>query len=120
MHTTRRGAPVCRVGQQPSFLVDHDDASAEVPSRLLDHGLQLGALAEPRRRGCGHDLRLRRRLGAHLAVDTARETQRERDLEGDKNEHEYVCERGEQLQAETHATSSGEEKRKPTPRTVWM
>ena len=109
-----------RVGEQPAAAADDDHARAEVPSGLLDDALELRGVAEPRRRSRRHDLRLRRRLRAHLAVDPAREAEHERDLERDEDEHEHVRERREQLQAEAHATSSGEAKRKPTPRTVWM
>ena len=109
-----------RVGDEPSLGVDHDHPGAEVTARLPDELAQPGGVSSLCGRGCRDHLRLRRGLCLHLGVDAAREAEHEWDLEHDQDEHEHVGERRQQFQPEAQRSSSGEAKRKPTPRTVWM
>ena len=108
------------VGDEPPACVDDDHPGAEVAARLADELAQPGRVSPLR--GCGgrDHLRLCRRLGLHLGVDAAREAEHQRDLEHDQHEHEHVGERRKESQPEAQRSSSGEAKRKPTPRTVWM
>src|SRR4029453_328745 len=74
----------------------------------------------PRRAG-RHELRLRRSLRLDPGVPPARDVEDERNLKRHDHEHEHIREGGQQPAAERHAqASSAVEKRKPTPRTVWM
>jgi len=93
---------------------------AEVSAGLPDELAKPGGVSSLCGRGGRDHLRLRRGLGLHLGVDAAREAEDERDLEHDQHEHQHVGERRKESQAEAQRTSSGEAKRKPTPRTVWM
>ena len=93
---------------------------AEVAACLADELAEPGGISPLRGRGGRDHLRLCRRLRLHLGIDAAREAEHERNLEHDQHEHEHVGERREEFQAETQRSSSGEAKRKPTPRTVWM
>ena len=117
-----RGQPQAgarRVREQAAAGVDDDHAGAEIAPGPAHHALELRRIVEPARGGRGHDLSLRCRLGAHLGIHPAREAEHERDLERDEDEDEHVRERGEQAQPQAQRSSSGEAKRKPTPRTVW-
>ena len=109
-----------RVREQPPFWrVDHDHAAAGSLPAWRHLRQLLGALHLPRGAG-GDDERLPGRLVLDLGVDPPSQVERERHLERDNDQQQHVRERGQQLQAETHSTSSGDEKRKPTPRTVCM
>ena len=79
---------------------------------------QLFRVLHPARSARRDDERLPRGLVLHLGVDPPGEVERERHLERDDDQEQHVRERGEQLEAKAHSTSSGDEKRKPTPRTV--
>ena len=69
-------------------------------------------------RGRDH-LCLGRRVGLHLGVHPVADVRRQRHLERHDHDQQRVGERRQQADAEAHA-SSAPEKRKPTPRTVWM
>ena len=75
-------------------------------------------LVQPARRIRRHEERLSGRLVLHLGVDPLGQVQSERHLERDDDQQQDVRKRAEELQAKAHSTSSGDEKRKPTPRTV--
>ena len=109
-----------RVGDEPPARVDDDHPGAEVAACLADELAEPGGISPLRGRGGRDHLRLCRRLRLHLGIDAAREAEHERNLEHDQHEDEHVGERREEFQAETQRSSSGEAKRKPTPRTVWM
>jgi hypothetical protein len=107
-----------RVGEQASLRIHHDYACAEVvPGTAHEAGEPARLVDAARRAGSDHE-RLSGGVVLHLRVDPAREVQRERHLERDDDQDEHVRERKQQLRAELHSTSSGVEKRKPTPRTV--
>ena len=107
-----------RVGQQPAASVDHDHPRAEVASGAADDGGEALRLVQPARRTRRHEERLSGRLVLHLGVDPLGQVQSERHLERDDDQQQDVRKRAEELQAKAHSTSSGDEKRKPTPRTV--
>ena len=105
---------------QPPACVDDDHPGAEVSTGLPDEPAEPRGVSALRGRGGRDHLCLRRGLRLHLGVDAAREAEHERDLEHDQHEHQHVGERRKESQPEAQRSSSGEAKRKPTPRTVWM
>jgi hypothetical protein len=108
------------VGDEPTSCIDDDHTGTEVPAGPPDELAEPGRVS-PLRGSRGRDhLRLSGGLRLHLGVDAAREAEHERDLEHDQYEHEHVGERRKESQTEAQRSSSGEAKRKPTPRTVWM
>ena len=80
------------------------------------------ARAAERARGAGgDDVRLSGGLRAHLGVDAAPRLQRERHLERDHDQQAARTRRPASRRAGGSCrSSSGEAKRNPTPRTVWM
>jgi hypothetical protein len=108
-----------RVGQQPAARGVHDDhAAAEIRPRRADDLRQPFGLLHPARCARRDDECLPGGLVLHLGVDSTSQVERERHLERDDDQQQHVGERGEQLKAEAHSISSGDENRKPTPRTV--
>ncbi len=100
-------------------MVDDDHARAQIARDLADERVELGSPVEAARSARGHELRTVGGLCAHLAVDAVLRRERERHGERHDHEHEHVGEGHEQTAAVGHqARSSGDAKRKPTPRTV--